>query len=206
MDQLPTILSHPLTLLLAGAALTGWLLPRLVRGWQDQRKALEVKASLVERVTRAVMDITTAVQFSLVGAASQSLENFDKAYRDWQLEKWVLTSVIGAYFRNAAVLEAWVRCRSLTTAYYVQSGIHRSTPETTAATRDAYLGAVASGLDCSPPEDVTDDSRSFEAQTGETQGSSRLIDVQSLRDELQRALTVCVATIVDGRLTLTSRS
>lgn len=205
MESVVSILSHPLSLLIIGAALTGWLLPRVGRRWQDQRKALEVKASLVERVTRAVMDITTATQFTLVGAASQSQEDFDKAYREWQLEKWILTSIIGAYFRNADVSQAWLRCRSLATAYYVQSGIRRSDAETTAAARVAYLRSIEYALNLSPPQDASDDPRSFHAPPGGT-GNDGLVDVLSLRDELQRALTECVAAIVDGQINLTSRS
>src|SRR3712207_436081 len=123
VDVLGRVVGHPLTLLVLGAVLSGLLLPYVARGWQDQRKALEIKAALVERLTRAVVELATAAQFVLVGAASQSQEDFDKAYRTWQLEKSVLTSLLGAYFRDPVVAAAWTRCRALATAYYVQSGI-----------------------------------------------------------------------------------
>lgn len=205
MEVLLGVLSYPFTLLIAGAAFSGWLLPRVARGWQDQRKALEVKAILVERVTRAVMDVATASQFALVGATSQSQEDFDKAYRMWQLEKSILTSIIGAYFRKPDVLESWLRCRALSTAYYVQVGVRRSDPEATEAARGSYLRSVAAGLDRSPPEDRSEDPRSFETPGSAIPNGLALVDVVTLREELERALTACVATIVDSRMNLTTR-
>ncbi|MCA1703082.1 MAG: hypothetical protein LC808_07355 [Actinobacteria bacterium] len=44
------VLESPLLLLVLGAVVTGWLLPRIAQDWQDKRKGLEIKADLVERV------------------------------------------------------------------------------------------------------------------------------------------------------------
>ncbi len=205
LDPFLSFLNQPLTLLVVGAAVSGWLLPRLARGWQDQRTGLEIKASLVERVTRAVMNLTTAVQFVLVGAASQSQEDFDTAYRTWQLEKAVITSLVGAYFRAPEVVDAWVRCRALTTAYYVQAGIRRLDAAATEAARETYLRSVAFGMSRSPAQDFSDDPRAFEEQADETPPTD-LVDLLVLRRELERALTTCVTAIVDARMSLTSRS
>jgi hypothetical protein len=196
MDLVVEVIGHPLTLLVVGAALTGLLLPWVTRTWQDQRKALEIKAALVERVSSAVQGIATAVQFALVGAASQTQEQFDAAYRAWQLEKSVLTALLGAYFRDPAVPSAWTRCRALATAYYVQAGIG---PE---PRRVQYLGSVAAGLTQQPPEDVSDGTS--DARTDEARGQA-LADPRTLRAELDRALAACVSAIVDTRLTLGGR-
>jgi hypothetical protein len=193
VDVLIQVLAHPLMLLLLGAALSGLLVPWVARGWQDQRKALEVKAALAERLTAAVVEIATAVQFVLVGAASQSQEEFDKAYRTWQLEKSVLTSLLGAYFRDGAVTAAWTHCRALTTAYYVQAGIPAG------PRREQYLGAVAAGLTKVPPSDVSDDPGDVVMNGAQSQV---LADPRVLRAELDQALTQCVSTVLDARISL----
>lgn len=193
VDILGRVLGHPLTLLLLGAALSGLLVPWVARGWQDQRKALEVRAALAERLTRAVVEIATAVQFVLVGAASQSQQDLDHAYRTWQLEKSVLTSLLGAYFRDGAVTAAWTRCRALATAYYVQAGIPAG------PRREQYLGAVAAGLSRVPPSDLSDDPG--DAVTDSAHGAV-LADPRVLRAELDRALTQCVAAVLDARISL----
>lgn len=94
------VLGHPLFLLVTGALLSGWLGPRLTQRWQDQRKALEIKADLVERVAQSVTEMFTAVQLVQVGAGSFSQNDFDAAYQKWQNEKAVLTSLLRAYFRG----------------------------------------------------------------------------------------------------------
>jgi hypothetical protein len=193
MDVLGRVVGHPLTLLLLGALLSGLLVPYIARGWQDQRKALEVKATLVERLTKAVVEIATSVQFVLVGAASQSQEDFDAAYRSWQLEKSVLTSLLGAYFRNPAVAAAWTRCRALATAYYVQAGIGPGPG------KERYLGAVAAGLARVPPSDLSDDPG--QEPPDETRGRA-LADGRVLRAEVDQALAECVAAVVDARISL----
>jgi hypothetical protein len=195
MDVVSRVLGHPLTLLLLGAALSGLLVPRVTRGWQDQRKALEVKVALAERLTRAVVEIATSVQFALVRAEAQSQVGFDQAYRTWQLEKSVLTSLLSAYLRDGAVTAAWIHCRALATAYYVQAGIPAG------PRREQYLGAVAAGLSKTPPLDVSDGTR--DARTDDARGQV-LADPWVLRAELDRALTQCVSAVLDARISLVS--
>lgn len=176
-----------------GAALSGLLVPLVARGWQDQRKALEVKAALAERLTRAVVEMAMAVQFALVGAASQSQEDFDRAFRTWQMEKSVLTSLLSAYFRDGAVTAAWTHCRALATAYYVQAGIPAG------PRREQYLGAVAAALSQVPPSDVSEDPGDT---AGDTARGQALSDHRVLRAELDQALTQCVSAVLDARISL----
>jgi hypothetical protein len=204
MDVVSRVLGHPLTLLLLGAALSGLLVPRVTRGWQDQRKALEVKVALAERLTRAVVEIATSVQFALVRAEAQSQVGFDQAYRTWQLEKSVLTSLLSAYLRDGAVTAAWIHCRALATAYYVQAGIPAG------PRREQYLGAVAAGLSKTPPLDVSEglppldgSDGTRDARTDDARGQV-LADPWVLRAELDRALTQCVSAVLDARISLVS--
>ena len=116
------ILRHPLVILLAGGFLTGWLVPRITRRWQDQRNALEIKADLIERVASAVTEISTATLFAL-DPKSQGRTELAEAYRSWQHDRAVLTHLIKVYFRSKALDNQWLRCGTLATAYVIQLGI-----------------------------------------------------------------------------------
>jgi len=194
-------LGHPLVLLVVGAVLSGLLVPQLTQRWQDQRKALEIKAELVERVTRAVSDIFTATQFAQVGATSQSQADLDAAYRAWQRDKAVLTSLLGAYFRNPSVDDAWRRVRALATAYYVQIGVRDGQGHPDEARRREYLRVVATGLALSPPQDWSEEGRPMGSESISTRAVVLdLADALALRTEVHRQLDAAVAVIVDARL------
>jgi hypothetical protein len=92
-------------------------------------KSLTVKVELVEHLITAVSAIFTATQFAQQGATTQTEDDFDEAYRAWQHEKAILTALLAAYFRSGEVDQRWLRCRTLATAYYVQSGIPDNTKE-----------------------------------------------------------------------------
>lgn len=154
----------------------------------------------MERVSRAVMDLATATQFALVRASSQTQDQFDAAYRAWQLEKAVLTSLLTAYFRDPEVLRTWTRCRAWTTAYYVQSGISGTDAATARDVRAAYLAKVAARLDGADPVDVSDDPRGVEEHDPAV--GQALADPALLRRRVDRTLASCVAAIVDSRLSL----
>lgn len=185
------VLGHPLVVLLIGALLTGLLIPRLTQRWQDQRKALETKADLIERVSRAVAEIFVATQFAHVGATTQSQERFDDAYRAWQQEKVVLTSLLRAYFRSEELDQRWLRCRAVATAYYVQIGI--ADPDR----RAGYLRTVSAGLVAQPSRDL---SEWVDPGTPDLEVAveADLTDVMQLRNEVWRYLDLTVAALRDS--------
>lgn len=191
-------LSHPLVVLAVGAVLTGLLIPHFTQRWQDRRKALEIKADLIERVSCAVAEMFTATQFASVGALSQSQEKFDDAYRSWSQERVALTSLIRAYFNNDHLDRAWLRCRSNTTAYYVQASIQRHDPEETARARSFYLRTVAAGLASDPPEDLSEEA--FSSSEILSSGRVEIEDVSRLRTQVWRNLDITVAAIRTGRI------
>lgn len=192
------LLRHPLVVLAIGAVLTGLIIPHLTQRWQDRRKALEIKADLIERVSCAVAELFTATQFAAVGAASQSQEKFDDVYRSWSQERAILTSLIRAYFSDDRLDQAWMRCRAYTTAYYFQGGLQRDDPDQTARGRSLYLRIVAAGLDSDPPEDLTEDA--FSRVGIQKPGPVEIEDVLRLRAEVWRNLDVTVAAIRGGQI------
>ncbi len=193
MDGLANILEHPLLILVVGGVLSAVLAPRFAQRLQDRRKSLELKATLIERLTQAATEMFTATQFAQVGATSQDQAAFDAAYRDWQRSKAVINALLDAYFRDRAVNEAWLRCRAVTTAYYVQTGIADE------ARREAYLRRVAAGLDQAPPQDWSEEV----IPTGtEPEPKTDLTTVSAVRTAAQAELRAAVNTVVDARMKL----
>src|SRR5437879_4165260 len=77
------ILSHPFTLLLVGALLTGVLAPRLLRGWQDGAKSLELKAAMVEEIAKSTETFFSRIELiELKGEAA--VTSLDEALTDWR--------------------------------------------------------------------------------------------------------------------------
>lgn len=79
----------PLLAVLLTAALSGYVVPRITRRWQDHQKEPEIKISLVEVVSDEVLQFVLAMQFAERNASTQ--EAFDEAYRRWEVQRAVLT-------------------------------------------------------------------------------------------------------------------
>jgi len=116
-------LAHPFTLLVAGAVLSSLVIPALTRRWQNHQKELELKTSLVAEITEVVTSLVMAVQFAEVGATSQSQEDFDTAYREWETGSAVIASKLHAYFPGTAVAHEWAGLARLTSNFYAATGM-----------------------------------------------------------------------------------
>lgn len=124
------LLSHPLLLLLVGAAISSVLLPWLTHQWQNHEKELEIKSILVQDINETVTDFVVAVQLAEVGAKSQTQEEFDKAYVDWEVKKRQLASRIRVYFPNSGIADDWDRYSKVVTDFYVLSGVYNESART----------------------------------------------------------------------------
>jgi hypothetical protein len=57
-------LLFPLIILLVGAGVSGFLVPRIVSQREERRKAIELKTSFVAEISEAVMGFLMAIQFA----------------------------------------------------------------------------------------------------------------------------------------------
>jgi hypothetical protein len=147
-DQV-AVLRHPLVVALAGFILTSLSAPLIVQNVQERRRKAQKRVELAERTVLAVQTLATAVQFAMVGAASQSQDQFDAVYRTWTLDSAVLGTLLTAHFREQSIADQWTRVRALTGSSYARIGI--GAPET--ATR--YLSSVFDAMDETPPRDIS---------------------------------------------------
>ena len=115
--------SHPFVLLLAGALLSSLVVPAITRRWQDHQKELELKTALVTEITETVTDLVMAVQFAELGTVSQTQEEFDAAYRKWEIESAVIGSKLRAYFPETDLGSQWRAYTRLVTDFYALAGV-----------------------------------------------------------------------------------
>ena len=115
-------LSHPLILLLVGALISSYLIPALTRRWQEHQKELEIKIDLVDQINEAIIDIVMRIQFVEIEAKSQTQEEFDTAYREWEIKAAVIGSRIRAYLTEDIYLDWDTYSRSVT-GFYTLAGI-----------------------------------------------------------------------------------
>jgi hypothetical protein len=111
----------PLLAVILTAVLSGYIVPRLTRQWQDHQKALEIKTSLAEEINRAVVQIILAMQLSERGALPQKA--FDEAYQDWETERAVLSSRARVYMPNTAFTDGIERYFDAVGDFYALGGI-----------------------------------------------------------------------------------
>ena len=111
----------PLLAVLLTAALSGYVVPRITRRWQDHQKELEIKTSLVEAVSDEVLQFVLAMQFAERGGSTQ--EAFDEAYRKWEIQRAVLTGKLRAYFRDPAIAQAFESFSDAVSDFYALAGI-----------------------------------------------------------------------------------
>ena len=115
----------PLLAVLLTAALSGYVIPRITRRWQDHQKELEIKISFVEEISDAVLQFILAMQFAQRRISTQ--QAYDEAYRKWEVQRAVLTGKLRAYFRDPAIAQAFESFSDAVSDFYALSGI--SNPE-----------------------------------------------------------------------------
>ena len=133
-------MSHPLTLLIVGAVLTGFLAPAITRRWQDRQKELEVKTGLVTELSEVTMSILLAIQFVRVRrdqptalASTEVLtkrqQEFDDAYRAWEVQSAIVGTKLQAYFTGTRIPEIWTALSEAITSFYTLEGQDESTQQ-----------------------------------------------------------------------------
>lgn len=112
----------PLLVVLLTAALSGYVVPRLTRRWQDHQKELEIKTALVEAVSDEVLHFILAMQFAERKVSTQ--EAFDEAYRRWEIQRAVLTGKLRAYFRAPQIVQEFESFSNAISDFYALAGTY----------------------------------------------------------------------------------
>ena len=106
--RLAGALSHPLTLLLAGALVTSLVVPSITRQWQDHEKELAVKSQLVEDMTAQTSRFLAAIQIARVAPGEkENVAAVNDAYEKWLTESAVLTARLDARLPDERIATRW---------------------------------------------------------------------------------------------------
>jgi hypothetical protein len=120
-EKLRGVLAHPLTLLVVGALLSSLLIPSWTKQWQDRQSELQVKVDLVDRVDNSVTGMIMSVQFAILGAESQSQADYDRAYRQWEVDRRLIGAQLRAYYPEESLAEDWEELSEEITGLYIGS-------------------------------------------------------------------------------------
>ena len=113
---------QPFLLLIATALISHYLVPKITTRWQDHQKELELKTGFVSEISESVLGIVMAVQFAERGAASQTQEQYDTAYRHWEVRKAIIGSKIRGYFPHTKLGPDWDEFSEIVSEVYALSG------------------------------------------------------------------------------------
>lgn len=108
--HLTKLFSHPIAILIIGAIVSSILIPYFTRKWQNHQKELELKTTLVEKISNIVTGIIIAVILEVGGVKNPTEPNaIIKAYRDWEITSAAIQSFLQAYFPDseAKITERW---------------------------------------------------------------------------------------------------
>jgi hypothetical protein len=117
-------LVFPLVVLLAGAAVTGLLIPGIARRREDHRKALEIKTELVGGISEVVTKFMMAIQFATLRAVSQDQEDYDEAYKAWTIDSSVIGTKLNVYFPDNPIGSRWFAFTECVESFYALTGAH----------------------------------------------------------------------------------
>jgi hypothetical protein len=113
---------QPFLLIITTAIISHYLIPKITKRWQDHQKELELKTGFVSEISESVLGIVMAVQFAEVGAKSQTHDQFDNAYRDWEMKKAIIGSQIRGYFPHTTLGPDWDEFSDMVSEVYALSG------------------------------------------------------------------------------------
>lgn len=116
------LLRHPLLLLVVTALISQYLIPHITSRWQNHQKEIELKIGLVSQISESVLNIVMATQFAELGSKSQSQEDFDRAFRAWEIQRAVIGSKIRGYFPEMELAKKWDDFSEIVTEIYALSG------------------------------------------------------------------------------------
>ena len=116
-------LLEPFLLLLATAILTGYLAPKITQRWQKHQKALELKTTLVSEINENVLHIVMAIQFAEMGAHSQTQEEFDEAYSNWEVKRAKIGATLRSYFPRTKLVKDWDEFSEIVVQFYALTGM-----------------------------------------------------------------------------------
>src|SRR5689334_1621263 len=118
-DHIKRVISHPFLILILGAIISSLIFPYFTRQWQDNQKQLELKTALADDINKAVSDSTASARLFNTGRIDS--KDFDNTFKNWEINKEMISSRIQSYFSNNQATQNWNNLASTVEelAYYI---------------------------------------------------------------------------------------
>ena len=117
-QDLSDFLRHQVVILLATAAVSQWLIPKITQSWQDHQRQTELKAQLATQSAKAVASMLMAAQSAEFGGTARNEDEIYRAFKDWQVEQVVVSARIRAYFADPNLAKDWDNFADVITKVY----------------------------------------------------------------------------------------
>lgn len=100
-------LSHPLALVVVGAAISTVLVPLYTEQSQKNQQALEIRRELAERMSATVSPFLAATLSNELVWHGKPPADYDLAYETWSTESYVILTRMRTHLADARIAETW---------------------------------------------------------------------------------------------------
>jgi hypothetical protein len=101
------VLSHPLALVVVGAAVSTLLVPLYTQQAQENQQALEIRRDLAERMSATVSPFLAATLSNELVWRGKPPTDYDLAYETWSTESDVILTRMRTHLDDAGIAETW---------------------------------------------------------------------------------------------------
>lgn len=98
--------SHPFVLLVSGATITSYLIPKITNRWQDYRKKIDIKVDLVSQISEIVA-LVRIIAFSTLEEKKTLKSIFEPESKAWLIKIEVIFARLKVYFNNNSIPDDW---------------------------------------------------------------------------------------------------
>jgi hypothetical protein len=106
-EGLRRVLSHPLALVVVGAAISTVLVPLYTQQSQENQQALEIKRALAERMSATVSPFLAATLSNELVWRGKPPSDYDLAYETWSTESDLILTRMRTNLDDTSIAETW---------------------------------------------------------------------------------------------------
>jgi hypothetical protein len=101
------VLSHPVVLILVGAAVSNFVIPDITRSWQDHQRVLDIKGSVIREINTSTGDFLGTIRLVAVQSGPGGERELDAAFGRWQIGSNDVRAQLSTYFPERTLLTSW---------------------------------------------------------------------------------------------------
>ena len=110
VQEISQFTSNPLLLLVVGAAITSYIIPKITNRWQEQRKEIEVKIELTTKMSTLIGDLfgnAAKAWSSESGLTQDQIKEALSFIEKWTRKTYATRHQLQAYTRSSKLSKQW---------------------------------------------------------------------------------------------------